>query len=49
MIISAQMRAAGALLGIDQHTLAGMADVSLPTTPGWKRNRELCVVWLTHS
>lgn len=31
MITSAQMRAARALLGIDQKTLAGMAGVSLPT------------------
>ena len=31
MITSAQMRAARALLGIDQRTLAEMAGVSLPT------------------
>lgn len=31
MISSAQMRAARALLGIDQRTLARMAGVSLPT------------------
>lgn len=31
MITAAQMRAARALLGIDQRTLAGMARVSLPT------------------
>ncbi|MCO5070295.1 MAG: helix-turn-helix transcriptional regulator [Rhizobiaceae bacterium] len=31
MITSNQMRAARALLGIDQKQLAGMADVSLPT------------------
>ena len=31
MIIAAQMRAARALLGIDQQTLADLADVSLPT------------------
>ena len=31
MITAAQMRAARALLGIDQQTLAGLADVSLPT------------------
>ncbi|MCA0393812.1 MAG: transcriptional regulator [Proteobacteria bacterium] len=31
MISSAQMRAARALLGIDQRTLAGLAGVSLPT------------------
>lgn len=31
MITSAQMRAARALLGIDQKTLAEMAGVSLPT------------------
>jgi len=31
MITPAQMRAARALLGIDQRTLAGMAGVSLPT------------------
>lgn len=31
MITAAQMRAARALLGIDQQTLANMADVSLPT------------------
>lgn len=31
MITAAQMRAARALLGMDQLTLAGLADVSLPT------------------
>ncbi|GGK08885.1 helix-turn-helix domain-containing protein [Luteimonas terricola] len=31
MISSAQMRAARALLGIDQRTLAGLAGVSVPT------------------
>lgn len=31
MITASQMRAARALLGIDQKTLAGMAGVSLPT------------------
>ncbi|MEZ5850079.1 MAG: helix-turn-helix transcriptional regulator [Hyphomicrobiaceae bacterium] len=31
MITAAQMRAARALLGIDQQTLADMAEVSLPT------------------
>jgi predicted transcriptional regulator len=31
MITAAQMRAARALLGIDQRTLAEMADLSLPT------------------
>ena len=31
MITAAQMRAARALLGIDQQTLADLADVSLPT------------------
>ena len=31
MITPAQMRAARALLGIDQRTLAGLAGVSLPT------------------
>lgn len=31
MMTSAQMRAARALLGIDQKTLAGLADVSVPT------------------
>lgn len=31
MITSAQLRAARALLGIDQRTLAGMAGVSVPT------------------
>jgi transcriptional regulator with XRE-family HTH domain len=31
MISAAQLRAARALLGIDQRTLAGMAGVSLPT------------------
>ena len=31
MITAAQMRAARALLGIDQQTLAELADVSLPT------------------
>jgi transcriptional regulator with XRE-family HTH domain len=31
MITAAQLRAARALLGIDQQTLAGMAGVSLPT------------------
>jgi len=31
MITAAQMRAARALLGIDQQTLAQLADVSLPT------------------
>ena len=31
MITAAQLRAARALLGIDQKTLAGMAGVSLPT------------------
>ena len=31
MITSAQMRAARALLGIDQKTLAGMAGISVPT------------------
>ncbi|HEX9857938.1 MAG TPA: transcriptional regulator [Paracoccaceae bacterium] len=31
MLTSAQMRAARALLGIDQKTLAGLADVSVPT------------------
>lgn len=31
MITAAQMRAARALLGIDQQTLAGLAGVSLPT------------------
>jgi len=31
MITSAQMRAARALLGIDQRTLAGLADLSVPT------------------
>lgn len=31
MITAAQMRAARALLGIDQQTLATLADVSLPT------------------
>ncbi|MGY1457223.1 MULTISPECIES: helix-turn-helix domain-containing protein [unclassified Luteimonas] len=31
MITSAQMRAARALLGIDQRTLAGLAGVSVPT------------------
>jgi transcriptional regulator with XRE-family HTH domain len=31
MITSAQLRAARALLGIDQQTLAGLAGVSLPT------------------
>ncbi|MCB1740128.1 MAG: transcriptional regulator [Gammaproteobacteria bacterium] len=31
MITAAQLRAARALLGIDQRTLAGMASVSLPT------------------
>ena len=31
MISAAQLRAARALLGIDQRTLAGMASVSLPT------------------
>jgi len=31
MITPAQLRAARALLGIDQRTLAGMAGVSLPT------------------
>ena len=31
MITSAQMRAGRALLGIDQQTLADLADVSLPT------------------
>src|SRR5262245_35245747 len=31
MITAAQMRAARALLGIDQHTLADMSGVSLPT------------------
>ena len=31
MITAAQLRAARALLGIDQRTLAGMAGVSLPT------------------
>ena len=31
MITAAQIRAAWALLGIDQKTLANMADVSLPT------------------
>ena len=32
MITAAQLRAARALLGIDQRTLAEMAGVSLPTT-----------------
>ena len=31
MISAAQMRAARALLGLDQRTLAGLAGVSLPT------------------
>lgn len=31
MITASQMRAARALLGIDQRTLAGLAGVSLPT------------------
>ena len=31
MITAAQMRAARALLGIDQRTLAGLAGVSVPT------------------
>ncbi len=31
MITAAQMRAARALLGVDQQTLANLADVSLPT------------------
>jgi predicted transcriptional regulator len=31
MMTSGQLRAARALLGIDQKTLAGLADVSLPT------------------
>ncbi len=31
MITAAQMRAARALLGIDQKTLAGMAGISVPT------------------
>ncbi|MGB0670623.1 MAG: helix-turn-helix domain-containing protein [Rhodospirillales bacterium] len=31
MITAAQMRAARALLGIDQRTLADLADLSLPT------------------
>ena len=31
MITSAQMRAARALLGVDQKTLAGLAGVSVPT------------------
>ena len=31
MLIPAQLRAARALLGIDQRTLAGLAGVSLPT------------------
>ena len=31
LITAAQLRAARALLGIDQRTLAGMAGVSLPT------------------
>lgn len=31
MITAAQMRAARALLGIDQKTLAGMARISVPT------------------
>lgn len=31
MLTSAQLRAARALLGIDQKTLAGMAGVSVPT------------------
>jgi transcriptional regulator with XRE-family HTH domain len=31
MITASQLRAARALLGIDQQTLAGLADVSLPT------------------
>lgn len=39
MITAAQMRAARALLGIDQRTLAAMAGVSLPTIQRMEASR----------
>jgi transcriptional regulator with XRE-family HTH domain len=39
MITAAQLRAARALLGIDQETLAGMAGVSLPTIQRMEASR----------
>ena len=40
MISSAQMRAARALLGIDQRTLAAMSGVSLPTIQRMEASKE---------
>ena len=40
MISAAQLRAARALLGIDQRTLASMSDVSLPTIQRMEASKE---------
>ncbi|MCC7095800.1 MAG: helix-turn-helix transcriptional regulator [Thermomonas sp.] len=40
MISASQLRAARALLGIDQRTLAGMAGVSLPTIQRMEASRD---------
>ena len=45
VITSFQMRAARALLGIDQKTLAELAGVSLPTIQGWKPRPAMSAAW----